>query len=137
MTPTPSPRPSRPPGPVPNPAAMASHPPSQPRVAAHDPRTTTPLPQQSPPAAPAPSQQAFHVPRGPIPGPDGSVGDGPIRVVCRRCQRTVWGWKLPFGVSCPIGPHHSHINWFMVGVVASFWTAFVVVFFSLIGIAAS
>lgn len=102
------------------------------------PRTTTPLPHQQPPiAGPAPSQRAMApVHHGPVPGADGSIGDGPIRVVCRRCQRTVWGWKLPFGVSCPMGPHHSYINWFMVGVVASFWAAFVVVLFSLIGIAA-
>jgi hypothetical protein len=39
-------------------------------------------------------------------------------------------------VSCPLGPHHSHINWFLVAVVASFWAAFIVVVLSLFAIAA-
>lgn len=120
------------PEPVPNPAVTRA---PNPGSWSGQARTTTLLPQQQPATA-APSQQAIAPYGGPVPQPDGTVGDGPIRVVCRRCQRTIWGWKLPFGVSCPMGPHHSHINWFLVAVVASFWAAFAVFVISLIGIAA-
>ncbi len=68
--------------------------------------------------------------------PTSGVGDGPIRVVCRRCDRSVWGWKLPFGVSCPIESHHAHLSWWMVGVVASFWTIVVVLVIALVAIVA-
>lgn len=118
--------------PIPNPASMTAE-------AAG--RTTAPLAApspQGPPAQPGPSMPPAAPPHPVAPvarGESGAMGDGPIRVVCRRCQRTVWGWKLPFGVSCPMAEHHAHVNWFLVGVVASFWTAFVVVVISLLAIA--
>lgn len=128
-TPDPATAPTEPVSPVPNPATMGRPgPETAPMRAAPGPRATAPL------AAPNPPTAAPAVPMG---GPgSGAIGDGPIRVVCRRCQRTVWGWKYPFGVSCPLGDHHAHINWFLVGVVASFWTAFIVLMISLVAIAA-
>ena len=101
-----------PPAPFANPARPVSHSPR------HTPRPNNQLGLYQNQPAPHPSQRRHPSQHG---RGDGTFGDGPIRVVCRKCQRPVWGWKLPFGVSCPAGRHHAHLSWPMVAIVLTFY----------------
>ena len=45
---------------------------------------------------------------------------------CRRCARRVVGWKVAFGLQCPLGPHHARINYALVAITGLFWAGAIV-----------
>ena len=51
----------------------------------------------------------------------GALYRAQAEALCRRCARRVVGWKVAFGLQCPLGPHHARIHYPLVVLTGLFW----------------